>query len=158
MRHGEVDALVVEGESGAQVFTLKSAAEPYRLLVEQMREGALTLSQDGVILYCNEAFANMVKEASAHIVGASVLEFIAKSDFDHLAAPGGCRGSEMTVKRVADAPAVVSASSVTLLVEEEPVISAVMTDLTGHWLRLRYEAIVEFDRGAHLYAFTRSHD
>ena len=41
LRSGEVDALVVDGKSGAQVFTLKSAAEPYRLLVEQMREGAI---------------------------------------------------------------------------------------------------------------------
>lgn len=43
LRSGEVDAFVVDGASGPQVFTLKSAAEPYRLLVEQMREGALTL-------------------------------------------------------------------------------------------------------------------
>jgi len=48
LRSGEVDAFVVDGESGPQVFTLKSAAEPYRLLVEQMREGAVTLSVGGV--------------------------------------------------------------------------------------------------------------
>ena len=50
LRSGEVDALVFDGENGPQVYTLKSAAEPYRLLVEQMREGAITLSHQGVVL------------------------------------------------------------------------------------------------------------
>ncbi len=71
LRSGEVDALVVDGKSGAQVFTLKSAAEPYRLLVEQMREGAITLSLEGVVLYCNEAFADIVGKSAPRIIGAS---------------------------------------------------------------------------------------
>ena len=76
LRSGEVDALVVDGQSGAQVFTLKSAAEPYRLLVEQMREGAVTLSLDGVILYCNEAFAGIVGKAAPRIIGSSMLDYL----------------------------------------------------------------------------------
>ena len=34
IRQGEVDALVVESPHGAQLFTLKSAEQPYRMLVE----------------------------------------------------------------------------------------------------------------------------
>ena len=41
IRHGEIDALVVEGAGGNQVYTLHSADEPYRNLVEQMQEGAV---------------------------------------------------------------------------------------------------------------------
>ncbi len=33
IRQGEIDALVVEGTSGNQVYTLHSAEEPYRNLV-----------------------------------------------------------------------------------------------------------------------------
>jgi PAS domain S-box-containing protein len=153
LRSGEVDALVVDGESGPQVFTLKDAAEPYRLLVEQMREGALTLSQEGGILYCNEAFAAIAGEAAPHVIGSSILDFISKPDFDRLAGPEGCRGSEMTLRRAGGGEAAVTASSVPLLVEGDPVISAVITDLTGHQLRLRYEAIVE-SVGVPIYSLT----
>ncbi len=142
LRSGEVDALVVDSENGPQVFTLKSAAEPYRLLVEQMREGALTISQQGVILYCNGAFADIAGGTAERIVGSSVLDFIGGKDFEHLSAPDGCPGCEMALKRIGGGHAAVTISSVRLTAENTPVISAVVTDLTGHQLRLRYEAIV----------------
>ena len=139
---GEVDALVVDGKSGAQVFTLKSAAEPYRLLVEQMREGAVTLSLEGVILYCNEAFAGIVGKDAARIIGSSALDYMSARDFTHLADHRGCRGCEMSIRRDAGGHAPVTVSSVPLSVEGQSIILAVVTDLTEHQLRLRHEAIV----------------
>src|ERR1700727_1929317 len=59
IRNGEVDALVVGGPSGQQVYTLENADRPYRVLIEQMQEGAVTLSEDGVMLYCNQRFATL---------------------------------------------------------------------------------------------------
>ncbi|HXD73056.1 MAG TPA: hypothetical protein VN628_04945, partial [Vicinamibacterales bacterium] len=47
IRDGHVEALVVSTPYGEEIFTLKSADQPYRLMVEQMREGALTLAADG---------------------------------------------------------------------------------------------------------------
>ena len=44
---GEVDAFVVSGPDGEQVFTLKGAEQPYRVLVETMNEGAATLPRMG---------------------------------------------------------------------------------------------------------------
>ena len=43
IRKGEVDALVVSGPQGDQVYTLKGAEQPYRVFVETMNEGAATL-------------------------------------------------------------------------------------------------------------------
>src|SRR5579872_402290 len=57
----EVDALIVGGSEGEQVFSLKGAETSYRLLMEAMNEGALTLTPDGTILYCNARFAGMTK-------------------------------------------------------------------------------------------------
>lgn len=142
LRSGEVDALVVDGESGPQVFTLKSAAEPYRLLVEQMREGALTISRQGIILYCNSAFAGIAEGTAERIVGSSVLDFISGKEFEHLSAPDGCPGREMVLTKIGGGRAAVTVSSVRLPFESLQVISAVVTDLTGHQLRLRHEAIV----------------
>ena len=60
IRHGEIDALVVEGVLGNQVYTLHGADEPYRNLVEQMQEGAVVLTDCGDILYSNARFAALV--------------------------------------------------------------------------------------------------
>src|SRR6478609_5932813 len=57
IREGHVEALVVSAPGGEQIYTLRTADQPYRLMVEQMREGALTLGADGTILYCNQRFA-----------------------------------------------------------------------------------------------------
>ena len=48
IRNGDVDAVVVGGPSGQQVYTLENADRPYRVLIEQMQEGAITLSDDQV--------------------------------------------------------------------------------------------------------------
>ena len=43
IRQGEIDALLVAGAEGSQVFTLEGAEQPYRIMVESMSEGAATL-------------------------------------------------------------------------------------------------------------------
>jgi PAS domain S-box-containing protein len=80
IRQGEVDALVVEGPLGPQLFTLKSAEQPYRMLVEQMQEGAVTLTPAGDILYCNRRFAELVGVGPEAIVGGPVARFVAPAD------------------------------------------------------------------------------
>jgi len=47
IRNGDVDSLVVAGPNGDQVFSLKGAEQPYRVFVEQMQEGAVTLTRAG---------------------------------------------------------------------------------------------------------------
>jgi|GEM_PF-2097436 len=66
---GEVDAFVVSGEDGDQVFTLKGAETPYRILVETMNEGAATLCTDGTILYCNKRLASLLQIPIERVVG-----------------------------------------------------------------------------------------
>lgn len=73
---GEVDALIVSGAGGDQVFTLTSADYPYRMLVEEMNEGALTLTLDGVILYSNRCFAEMIKTPLEQVISSSIHTWI----------------------------------------------------------------------------------
>ena len=44
LRSGEVDAVVASGPDGDRVYTLKGADEAYRVMVQNMAEGALTLT------------------------------------------------------------------------------------------------------------------
>jgi PAS domain S-box-containing protein len=59
------------------VYSLKTADTPYRLLVEQMHEGALTVSAGGVIMYANAAFAGLVGMPVEQLRGCDLANFIA---------------------------------------------------------------------------------
>src|SRR5882724_11115876 len=84
IRNGEVDSLIVTGPQGDQVFSLKGAEQPYRAFVEQMLEGAVTLSPDGTILYCNRRFAEMVRSRMEKVIGSRIHQFIRESDREEL--------------------------------------------------------------------------
>jgi signal transduction histidine kinase len=95
IRQGEIDALVVEGQAGSKVYTLHSADEPYRHLVEEMQEGALVLTQRGDILYANARFAALVGEPLEAVVGGRVDRFVNladRGDFTALIGTGHGRG------------------------------------------------------------------
>ena len=72
IRQGEVDALVVSGPDGDQVFTLQHAERPYRIFVESMQEGAATLADTGEILYCNRRFAELLNTRLEKLLGTSI--------------------------------------------------------------------------------------
>ena len=46
IREGEVDALVVDSPDGEMVYTLSGADYPYRLMIDEMNEGAVSVSPD----------------------------------------------------------------------------------------------------------------
>lgn len=78
---GAVDGLVVLGQSGApQIYTLKGADQPYRVLVESMNEGALTLSDRGLILYSNARMAALVGRPLERMMGHHLSYFLADRD------------------------------------------------------------------------------
>ncbi|HEX7482246.1 MAG TPA: PAS domain-containing protein, partial [Candidatus Bathyarchaeia archaeon] len=76
IRRGEVDGLVVSTPKGEQVYSISGAETPYRVLMENMREGAITLSDDNTILYCNLGFAKMMKVPLEKIVGNNIENMI----------------------------------------------------------------------------------
>jgi two-component system NarL family sensor kinase len=69
IKRGRVDALVVNGLEGDQVFTLQGAEHPYRVLVETMNEGAATLDENGTVLYANASFAKILSVPLENIIG-----------------------------------------------------------------------------------------
>jgi PAS domain S-box-containing protein len=75
IRSGEVDALVVGGAEGDQIYTLRGADHPYRLLLQEMNEGAATVTPEGTVLYCNKRFAEMLRRPLEKVIGYSLEEF-----------------------------------------------------------------------------------
>ena len=82
IRTGAVDAFLVEGPGGEKVYTLDSADRPYRMLVENMKEGALTLSADSVVLYCNPHLAEMLGATTGTLSGRHICELVISADQD----------------------------------------------------------------------------
>src|SRR5436190_8815208 len=76
IRNGEVDARMVVGPDGGQVFALKGAERPYRLLLEAMNEGAATVLPDGTMLYCNRRFASMAGRELDQMIGVSLMDMV----------------------------------------------------------------------------------
>ncbi|MCZ7402797.1 MAG: PAS domain S-box protein [Candidatus Methanoperedens sp.] len=139
IRSGEVDALVVSGEKGDQVFTLKGAEQPYRIIIEEMSEGAAMLTGDDSILYCNCSFAGMLKTPLEKLMGSGIAHYIAPSDetfFLELLREGRDRSSNGEITLLAgDGRFVpVQISFNTLEVDNSRLTYLVATDLTGQKL------------------------
>jgi|GEM_PF-2912713 len=80
IRRGEVDALVVSGPQGEKVYTLRGASQVYRVFVDSMSEGALSLTVEGDIFYCNLQFANAVGISMERLVGLPLKNLVAPVD------------------------------------------------------------------------------
>ena len=62
------------------MFTLDGAEHAYRVLIESMNEGALTLTAGAVILYANQCFARMVRLPLEQVVSGSFHRFLSPAD------------------------------------------------------------------------------
>jgi PAS domain S-box-containing protein len=80
LQDGEADALVMSGPTGQQVFTLENADHPYRLFVEQMQEGAVSLGEDEIIRYCNQHFADLLGRPIEQVIGSRMSDYVMPAD------------------------------------------------------------------------------
>src|SRR5687767_3074168 len=116
IRLGHVDALVVQGPDGDQVFTLEGADHRYRQLVETMNEGALLLDAYGVIVYANARFAQMVKTPLDALIGTQFRRYVPEAWLRMvealLKAPGGANAEvELLAAPLARVPVYISSTA-----------------------------------------------
>ena len=83
IRHGNVDARPAQKPDGDQISTLKGAEQVYRVLVEEMNEGAVMTNADGTVLYCNRALTLILQIAPEKVMGSSLREYLAKESIPH---------------------------------------------------------------------------
>jgi len=136
IRTGQIDALVVETEEGPQLYTLKSADHTYRVFIEKMKEGAVTLNSKGIILYCNSQFADMIDVPLAKVIGLPIMGFIPdqyKSRFKKITEQGWEFDSKGEIslksKNGELTPFLLSVTSLEL--DEGIALSIILTDLTS---------------------------
>lgn len=161
IKSGEVDAIVVSGPQGEQVYTLKGADKSYRLLVESMSDGAVTLAPDKTILYSNRRFASMLDMPLENVIGASFHDFIGRQDaqaFERNLAKGMRQGGisfEMELCGKGNAfPAILSAS--VLQIEDMIAYCMVITDLGEQ--KKQQEELEKTIKELEQFVFIASHD
>jgi len=76
VRAGGIDAVMMPGPEGENLYALTSTDLPYRVLVEEMGEGAATFSEHGTILYANQRFADLVAHDRAQLMGQHLTDLI----------------------------------------------------------------------------------
>lgn len=135
IRTGEVDALVVNGADGHQLFTLKSADQSYRIFIEQMIESAITLDRNGQILYSNSQFAALCQTPLESIIGKGFLNFV-DVDSKNIAADiigeawNGDTKAELFLQLSDGGKIAVQLSLKRLKFDENESLSVIITDLT----------------------------
>jgi PAS domain S-box-containing protein len=131
IRNGEVDAIVATGN---RIYSLSGAEHPYRVYVEQMQEGAVTVAADGLILYCNQRFADMVGARLEGVISSVIRSYLSAESWERISAV--VIGTESVVKHEGilrdrsgeEIPVNFTASKLSL--SDQEVICLVVTDLT----------------------------
>ena len=72
--------MVVSGSTETRIFVLESADQPYRLLVEQLREGVAILTLRGDVMFANRRLADLLNRLLQGIVGQSFESFVTEVD------------------------------------------------------------------------------
>jgi PAS domain S-box-containing protein len=137
IHRGAVDAVVVRGEQGEQVFYLDGADRFYRMTVERMQQGAVSLGRDGTIFYCNQRLAEMLGVPHQRILGQPMLPFVAPASrrcFEELlqnALSVNCQ-EELWLQAADGHQVPVFVAMNPLPLGEVAASSAIITDLTEH--------------------------
>jgi PAS domain S-box-containing protein len=130
-----VDAVVISGADGDQVYSLAGAEQPYRVYVERMQEGAVTVSAEGMVLYCNERFADMVEYPLERVISSDLRHYLQPDAWKELRGVFGDAAKVIKHETVIhsakgkNVPVYLSATQLPL--GEQNVMCLVVTDLTA---------------------------
>jgi PAS domain S-box-containing protein len=134
IRHGAVDAFVVEEAEGHRVYALEGADLPYNALVERMQQGAAMLDSNACIIYCNLGLAQLLGVAREAAIGRALRDFISPADQPMcqkllLETQRGSSEGEMLLHRD-DGTQVAANFSFKLLSQDKSATAVLVTDLT----------------------------
>lgn len=136
IRTGQVDAVVIKDKSGHQLYTLKTADQTYRVFIEKMKEGAVTLNHKGIILYSNSRFASMLNMPLAKVIGLHFETLVPneyRETFDKLIDEGWKSESKGEIYLISQNDELIPflISLTTLELDEGTALSIILTDLTA---------------------------
>lgn len=133
IKAGEVDAFAIGSDEKSEIYTLQSGDYAYRLLIEEFGEGAVNLTEDGLIVYTNTYFFELLQLPYERVVGSLVFDFIHEDSREHFkelfarALKGSSKGEINLAFNNNIIPVYISLTS---LQPKLATVGAIITDLT----------------------------
>lgn len=134
IQHGDVDAIMASTEVGERILPLDQSNDAFRMLVEGMSEGIVTLDSDGLILYSNLRFAEILHVPLAQLSSSLMQDWIIKEDLPQFASlqsrvsKGASRGEITLSSGGVLIPITISVNAVR--VNDKDTLVCMITDLT----------------------------
>jgi len=135
IREGEVDGFVIYKSPAEQVVLVEGADSPYRLLMEEMEQGACMLTPAGRMLYCNRQLAQLLQLSLETAAQALFQAHVRPADYEAFesllrqAIDGTAKGEiSLLAADGTSIPARLSCSLVTR--DEAPILAVLVSDLT----------------------------
>jgi signal transduction histidine kinase len=142
IKAGEVDAFAVNENNQPEVYTLQSGDYAYRILIEGFGEGAVNLTEEGLIVYTNTYFTELLNLPYEKVVGSHFLDFIApdsKTRFNALfiqAQSGKSKGEINLAVNQAIVPVYLSLTSL------QPKLATIGIIITDYTEKKKQEAVI----------------
>lgn len=151
IRTGVVDALVVSDAEGERIFTLQSVDYSYRVMVENMNEGAVILDKNGIIVFTNKTFSDLAGREMSALIGTLFVDLLSGSlpdvfsTFFKECTVGSYRG-EFSIAREQGGALPVLISGTNFKIDGKPNVCLIVSDLRDrkdaeHKLQKAYEAV-----------------
>jgi len=147
IRAGEVDAFAVHGNSHPEIYTLQSGDYAYRVLIEEIGEGAINISEDGLIVYTNSSFTELIGLPYEKVIGRFISDFVhedSKEKFANLFNESLHGRSKGEITLTAGTKTVPVYISLTSLQPKLATVGIIVTDQTK--IKLHEKTILQYQR------------
>lgn len=132
IKEGSIDAFVLNREGRSDIYAIENIDYTYRVLIEKFNEGAISISEDGLILYCNDYFAHLLNIPINKIIGSYFNSYVySVGQFQSLMSglkTGYCKGEILLSANGVKIPVYIS---ITSLQPHIPAIGIIVTDQTA---------------------------
>ena len=166
IRNGSVDAFAIRKDGKAEVYTLQSLDYAYRVLIEKFGEGALNLTREGLIVYSNGYFSELIDIPHAKVTGSHILDFVSPDSREKfqehfaLALQGNSKGEITLLVNNRSIPVYISLTS---LQPQLTTVGMIITDLSEkkrneQLLRDKNLELERLNKSLEQFAYIASHD
>jgi PAS domain S-box-containing protein len=133
IKSGEVDAFAINRGDKSEIYTLQSGDYAYRVLIEEFEEGAINITEEGLIVYTNPYFFKLLKLPYEKVVGSSIFNFIhldSQKEFSELLKESILGKSKGEVNLTVNGAVLRVYISLKSLQPKLPTVGIIITDLT----------------------------
>lgn len=133
IKAGEVDAFAINIENKSEIYTLQSGDYAYRVLIEEFEEGAINVTEEGLIVYTNPYFFKLLKLPYEKVIGSSIFDFIhtgSEKEFSNLLKESISGKSKGEVNLTVSGAIISVYISLKSLQPKLPTVGIIITDLT----------------------------